>query len=142
MTNTTKITKEFSELLENLKPDKWNLKIKNRTIKEIIAHLVGWEKEAVEQLDKVWKSKQKPWFLKTDNFDEFNKESINYYKNYSPKELINEWKKYQKLLDNKINEIGEKNLRAEPELFNWVFDKGEENHYLEHLNEIKGVLEK
>lgn len=27
-------------------------------------------------------------------------------------------------------------------LFGWVFDEGEDNHYLFHLNQIKKVLEK
>ena len=140
MTNTTQITKEFLELLENFKPKDWNIKVKNRTIKEIVAHLVGWEKEAVEQLDVTWKTKEKPWFLKTNNYDRFNQKSMDYYKNHSTEELIKEWKHWQNLLDEKIEEIGEENLRKKPELFEWVFDEGDESHYLEHLNEIKEVL--
>jgi len=140
MTDEKQITKEFIELLENLEPLKWNTKVKNKTIKEIVAHLVGWEKEAVKRLDEVWKTKEKPWFLKTENFDEFNKKSMKYYKDYSPEELIKEWKHWQRLLDKKIKEIGEDKLRTESELFDWVFDEGENNHYLEHLNQTKEIL--
>jgi hypothetical protein len=138
--NTENITKEFFELLENLQPEELDKKIGKRTIKEVIAHLVGWEKEAFERLDETWRTKEKPWFLKTDNFDEFNEKSIENYKNFTPEQLLNEWKKWQKKLDDKIEEIGEDKLREDMELFDWVFDEGDENHYLEHLNQIKKVL--
>lgn len=139
--DTVKINNSLLKLLENLTDKEWNLKVNpDWTVKDVISHLVGWEKEAVKELGQTWKTKKEPWFLKTSDFKEFNKRSVETYKNYSSKELLNEWKKYQKLLDKKIKEIGEDKLRAQPYLFSWVFDEGEDNHYLVHYNQIKKVL--
>lgn len=136
-----KITQDFFKLLENLNEGDWNIKVNNGwTIKEVISHLVGWEKEAVKVLDEEWKTKKKPWFLETEDFANFNKQSIENYRDYSPKKLMDKWKKWQRLLDEKIDEIGEKNLRKESELFEWVFDEGEDNHYLVHYKQIQQAL--
>lgn len=136
------IFKEFLELLKDLKSEDWKIKIKNKTIKDIVAHMVGWEKECAEQLDEVWETQEEPWFLKTDDYDDFNKKSMEKYKDYSPEELLNEWKKLQEELEKKIIQIGEEKLRARPELFDWVFDEGDNSHYLEHLNQIKEAISK
>ncbi|MFH1607738.1 MAG: hypothetical protein ABIA78_01255 [archaeon] len=103
---------------------------------------MGWEKECTEILGEVWRTKKKPWFLTEGNFDEFNQRAVDEYKNYSVKKLIEEWKYWQGLLDKKIEEVGEDKLKAEPELFGWVFDEGEESHYSEHLKQIKKALKK
>ncbi|MFH1500925.1 MAG: DinB family protein [archaeon] len=134
--NTEETTKELMQLLKNLKEDEWNDKVGNWTIKDIICHLVGWEEEAAKSLKEEWRTKKKPWFLKDDNFDEFNKKSIKKYKNLKPAELVKVFKKFQKQLDELIEEIGEDNLRDNMEMYSWVFDE-EDNHYLHHLNQIK-----
>lgn len=139
--NQDNISREFFRLLENLKDEEWDIKVDNEwAIKDVVAHLVGWEKECVQILEETWKTKEKPWFLKTDDYNEFNKKNAQEYENYSPKELLKEWKFWQNSLDEKIEKIGENNLRQNPELFEWVFDEGEDGHYLEHFNQIKKVL--
>lgn len=139
--NTDWVTTEFLKLLENLTPDQWNIKVnKNWTIKDCVAHLVGWEKECVGELKKYWKTKNKPWFLKTDDFSKFNSKSINKYKNYQPKKIITEWKKWQKIFEEVIEIIGEDRIRKDKELSDWVFDEYNDNHYLEHLKQIKKAL--
>lgn len=134
-------TKGFMKLLESLNEDDWKIKVNSDwTIKDVISHLVGWEREAVKALEEEWKTKEKPLFLLTEDFNEFNKKNVEHYKRYNSRELLDEWKKLQNILDEKINEIGEENLRKEPELYDWVFDEGEENHYKEHYEQIKKVL--
>lgn len=135
------IPKEFLKLLDNLKESEWDTKVDdNWTIKDIIAHLVGWENECVKELEKTWETKKKPWFLTTNSFDGFNEKSVDKYKNYPPKKLLREWKHWQNLLDKKIKDMGKDNLKKEGELFGWVFDEGEGSHYHEHFNQIKESL--
>jgi hypothetical protein len=141
--NYEKITKEFFELLEDLNERDWEIKVnQNWTIKDVISHLVGWEKESCNALQESWTFKKEPWFLKTDDFSKFNETSVNNYKDYSKEMIIKEWKYWQYMLNKMIEEIKEKNLKKYPELFSWVFDEGENSHYLKHLNQIKKVLKR
>ncbi|MBU0907800.1 MAG: ClbS/DfsB family four-helix bundle protein [Nanoarchaeota archaeon] len=138
-----KITKELFALLESLSDSEWKIKVNEKwTVKDVIAHLVGWEKESVKCLREEWKTKKKPWFFETDNYDEFNNGLVREYKKFSPKELINEWKKQINRLEEETQSIGEEKLRENMDLFGWVFGEGEDNHYLIHLNQIKRVLKK
>jgi len=138
-----KITKDFFQFLENLKPEDWNKKINDKwTIKDVVAHLVAWERECAICLPAAWGKKENPWFIKTDNYDEFNERAIQMYKDYSPEELLSEWKKWQDILEKEAKKIGENSLRSAQFglTFDWFFDEGENNHYLEHFNEIKKVF--
>jgi|WetSurMetagenome_2_1015567.scaffolds.fasta_scaffold108464_3 hypothetical protein len=139
--NPNKISKEFFELLENLSEKQWKTKVNsNWTVKDVVAHLVGWEETAASELLKTWKTRKKPWFMESGDYREFNNNLIVKYSKYPTKELIGKWKHRQKVLDNEIKEIGEEKLREEPDLFSWVFDEEEDNHYLVHLNKIKKAL--
>ena len=128
---------------ESLTPEDWKKPVGDTwTVKDVIAHVVGWEKEAYHELLKTWKSKKKTWFLKTDDYGDFNKRSVEEYKNFSPKQLLQEWKKWQGKLDEAIQIVGEDNMRKEPDLFSWVFDEGEDSHYKHHFEQIKRILGK
>ncbi len=125
-----------------LKTEDWGKKVnKNWSVKDVIAHLVGWEKEVALTLAKAWETKTKPWFFKTDNYDEFNAKSVAFYREYNPDLLIKEWENWQKNLDDEISKIGENNLRTHKD-FDWVFDvEGEDSHYSQHYRQIKKALE-
>lgn len=130
---------DFLEFLKNLKEEDWAKKInENWTIKDVVAHLVGWEKESARVLKDVWGSEKDPWFLLDGNYEKFNARSVDFYKSYSAEELIREWEKWQGVLEGEIKEIGENNLRQDPKM-NWVFD---EEHYKYHLDQIKSSLNK
>ena len=135
------IKKEFFDLLESLRFDEWDVMVnRDWTVKDVVSHLVAWEEEAAVCLRDSWQTKEKPWFMNTDDYDEFNCAAVNKYRNYKPKDLIERWKFVLKVLDSEIYDIGVSNLRRYPELFEWVFDEEDESHYLEHLEQIKRVL--
>lgn len=137
------MTIDFISFCQTLKPEDWAKKVNSRwTVKDTIAHLVGWEKGVAESLKKSWLSKESPWFLETSDFDEFNAKNVEYYKNYTPEELLTEWRKWQKAMDKQIKAIGEAKLRAAGFHWDWVFDEGEDSHYEQHYRQIKKALEK
>lgn len=140
--NTQKLTDEFLTFLENLNPQDWNQKVTDKwTIRDMIVHLIGWEKEAVRELPISYATHQKPWFMNNnDDYVEFNAKNVQEYKDYPPKQLIEEWKKWQKVLDDEVEKIGVDKLKADYDFFEWVFDEGEGNHYLEHFKQIKEAL--
>jgi hypothetical protein len=126
---------------KNLKPQDWNVQVtKNWTVKDIVSHLVGWEKEVARELPRVWESGQQPWFMSTENYEGFNGETYEYYKDYSPEELISEFQKWENYLDVSIKNIGEENLRKHPHM-DWVFDEGDEPHFEHHIDQIRKALD-
>ncbi len=127
------IMKEFENLLNSLTGEQWSIKVNSEwTIKDVVAHLIGWEKEAANSLSKSWKTKKSSWFVQIENSNEFNSKSVKEYKNLNYKQIIKEWIYWQDQLNKIIQEIGESNLRKEKE--------NEKNHYLLHLNQIKKAL--
>lgn len=142
--DTNKLTIDFINFLENLKEEDWKVKVTNEwDVKDMIIHLIGWEREATKELPKAWKTHTNPWFMRnTDNFKEFNAKNVKEFKTYTPKQLLAEWKKWQQALNDEIGKIGEDKLRIEYDFFEWVFDESEGNHYLEHFNQIKEALKK
>lgn len=132
----------FLSYCESLTPEDWK-KLVNETwtVRDVIAHIVGWEKEAYYELLKAWQSKKEPWFLTTEDYSDFNRRSVEEYKSFSPRQLLQEWRTWQEKLDKAIFAIGESNLRSEPELFSWVFDEGEGSHYKHHFEQIRRAVE-
>lgn len=133
----------FIAYLKTLKPEDWDKKVTDKwTVKDVVAHMIGWEKEDAHIIKSIWKDKKIPWFYKTEDYDDFNKKSVDYYKEYKPDKLIKEWEKWQKKVEEEINRIGKSKLRARPDLFRWLFDEGDDSHYNLHYRQIKDVVEK
>jgi len=132
---------ELISYLKTLSQNDWNKKITDEwTVKDMIAHLVGWEKGDPGLIKSTWQTKEKPWFMKTKEYDAFNRQSVEYYKNFTPAELIAEWKKWRDKVKEVIMEIGEDKLRAHPDLFGWLFDQGANSHTNIHFKQIKKHL--
>ncbi|MDO8340608.1 MAG: DinB family protein [Candidatus Woesebacteria bacterium] len=142
--NTHQLTENFLKYLKNLTNKEWGTKVTDGwTIKEEIAHLIGWEKEAAKELPIAWKKHRRPWFMENnDDFARFNAKNTTEYKEFTPRQLIIEWKKWQKVFEDEISKIGEDKLRADYDFFEWVFDESGQGHYLEHFNQIKKALNK
>jgi len=133
---------DFIAYLKTLKPEDWDKKVTDQwAVKDVVAHMVGWEKEAARIIKSIWEKKKIPWFYKTDDYDNFNKKAVEYYKEYKPNELIEEWEKWQSKVDKEISRIGEDKLRARPDLFGWLFEEGSNSHANEHYQQIKNVIE-
>ncbi|MDP3974823.1 MAG: maleylpyruvate isomerase N-terminal domain-containing protein [Candidatus Jorgensenbacteria bacterium] len=125
---------------KSLKPEDWAKKATSRwSVKDVLAHLVGWEKEVAEELKRTWGSSDEAWFMKTDAYDEFNEKVREFYHSYSPEQLIAELEKWQKALEGEIERIGELNIKSQPRM-GWVFDEGGEPHFEHHINQVQNVL--
>lgn len=141
--DAVQIHEEFFTFLKDLTKEEWKVKVnKNWTVKDVVAHLVGWEREDAETIFKLWKTQKRAWFLETTNFDDFNKKWVGEYSDFSPQELIEEWEHWYKVLNWRIRKIGIDRLKSKPKLFGWLFNEGDNNHYYIHLKQIKKALNK
>ena len=133
---------DFISYCRTLSPDDWSKKVtKSWTVKDVVAHMVGWEKEAAKAFKPAWVKGIRPWFLDTSDFAEFNAESVKKYRHYSPVQLLEEWVKCQGTIDGLIEKVGKDNI-AQRKDFEWVFDEGADSHYDYHLKQIQEVLKK
>jgi len=135
---------DFIEYCKNLKSEDWRVQVTDKwTVKDVVAHMVGWEKVGVEALEKYLKiGGNKPWFMESGDYDNFNTEQVEFYKNHSPKELLKEWQDWQIKIEKLIKKIGEKKLRINKDM-EWLFDEEKEDgHYKHHLDQIKKALNK
>ena len=134
---------DFIAYIRTLKPEDWNKKATEKwTVKDVVAHMIGWEKGDPEIIKETWKSKRTPWFYETNEFDEFNKNAVEFYKQYMPEQLIGELGKWQKKVKEDIDSIGEDKLRNRPDLFGWLFDESDDSHYSHHYRQIKNTVER
>ncbi len=125
---------------KNLKPEDWEKPVtKLWKVKDVLAHLVGWEREAAQELPKAWENSEDPWFMDTDNFNNFNAEIYEEYKDFSPAQLLAELKEWQNALDEEIERIGEDDIRNS-NYSEWVFDEGREPHFEHHINQVRQAL--
>jgi uncharacterized protein (TIGR03083 family) len=143
------VEQELLELLAGLTDAQWSTKANmDWTVKDVVAHLVGWEKEAAAVLPEQWEAKSPAWFLETSDYAAFNKNSVENYRHFSGARLLEEWRRWRGELSLQVERIGAENLRSRPDLFDWVFsadrlaadERGEVGHYVEHLRQIKRAL--
>ncbi|MBI4117132.1 MAG: ClbS/DfsB family four-helix bundle protein [Parcubacteria group bacterium] len=126
---------------KSLKESDWKVPVtKKWQVKDVLSHLIGWERECTRELVKVFETGNEPWFMLTDDYSEFNEKIYQEFKNHSPEALMSELKKWQIVLENSIQKIGENKIRQRPHM-DWVFDKGDEPHFEHHLKQIRETLE-
>lgn len=131
---------ETIEFFKSLKEGDWDKKIsEKRTVKDVLGHLVGWEREVANELNSVFEKGNEPWFMLTDKYDEFNEKIYREFKNYSPKDLIKELEKWEGVLNEEIIKFGEEKIRQKGNL-EWVFDEGKEPHFEHHIRQIEKAL--
>jgi hypothetical protein len=134
---------KFIKYLENLKDKDWKVMVTSKwTVKDVVSHLVGWEEECAKALINFQKTKKSPWFLDNENHDysndfaEFNAQSVEKYKSYSPKELLEKWKYFIRMWEKEIKKVDDKTKsKLKP-----IYDS--DSHYIEHWKQIKKVLKK
>ena len=143
MVNTDKINRELFQFFLSLTEKERELPVDdNWTVKDVVSHLIGWNVEASRELPKSWKTGEDPWFMNTNEYEEFNQRFVDEIRNLSGKEVLQKFIESEKQFNNVIKKIGEDNLRKNIKKYSWVFDEGDDNHYLEHFNQIKRVVEK
>lgn len=131
---------DFIDFLKKLKPEDWEKPVTDKwSVKDVVAHLVGWEKESVRELKRIWGTDQVAWFVKDTNYKDFNDKTVAEFSHYSPNELFGEWEKWQAELDSLVEKIGEDKIRQAPDM-DWVFDEGEDGHCLYHYKQIENCL--
>lgn len=139
---------DFISFLKTLKPEDWQAMVTDKwSVKDVVAHMVGWEKGDVKGIGQAWQTKTPPWWVDTEDYNNFNAQSVEFYKDFTPEQLIAEWEYWQNQVQKEIDRIGEANLRSRPDLFAWLFegteddrDSGEESHYKHHYNQIRRAL--
>lgn len=137
MNNLQKIQKVYFKILENLNKDQWNLLVNDEwTIKDCVAHFLAWEKLAVDNLDNRFGNS---FTMNFNDYEKFNVIAINKYKNYSTDRLLNEWKKYQHILSDKVGKLSKEQLEHFTNIFDWIGNNSN-NHYTYHLKQINKVL--
>jgi hypothetical protein len=134
---------DFIEFCKKLKLEDWNKKVTDKwTVRDVVAHMVGWEKEDAKIILEIWKNKEPPWFMRTESYDEFNQKALDFYKNFSGEELVKEWERLCIEVEKEIKKIGEEKMRDRPDLFEWLFYGGEDSHYNFHFKQIKNIVGK
>ena len=103
----------------------------------------GWDREVVIELRNTFEKETEPWFMKIDDYTEFNNKICNEFKDKSPGELLTAFEKWEKSWRDEIKNIGEDKIRQRKNM-DWVFDKGKdgESHFEHHINQIKKALKK
>lgn len=135
------IKKDFLDHLKKLQPEDWVKQATSKwTVKDIVAHMIGWEKHDPQIIQETWQTKELPWWRSEENYDEFNKKEVEFYKEWKPEALIKELELWQNKVTQEIESVGEGNLRGNIELFGWLFDESETSHYAHHLKQIKQAL--
>lgn len=123
-----------------LKESDWKVPVtKKWQVKDVLSHLIGWERECAKELEKVFETEREPWFMSMDNYDKFNDRIYREFENYSPKVLISELEKWQEILEDNIQKFGEDKIRLRPHM-SWVFDEGDKSHFERHINQVKDAL--
>jgi hypothetical protein len=131
---------EFIDFLASLTEPQWQTKVNaDWTVKDVIAHLIGWAYEVAVALPTVWETGEEPWFCKTCDYDEFNDGNVRRYKGLSPGETLAEYIRSEKIVNAEIDRIGESRLR-ESGKYGWLFDEGPNSHWMNHFRQIKRVL--
>ena len=130
------------DYLKSLKPEDWLKRATIKwTVKDVLSHLVGWEREVATTFLKSRESKKIPWYLETEDYDEFNEKIQKEFADWSPEDLIKEWKKWEENLNSKIREVGEDIINIRRQNLSWMVDGKENNHTDWHINQIKKALE-
>lgn len=54
---------DFIAFLKTLKPENWGKMATSKwTVKDVVAHMVGWERGDVEAIKTSWETKEQPWW--------------------------------------------------------------------------------
>ena len=134
--------RQFMAFLASLTESQWQKKVnEDWTVKDVIAHLVGWTYEVADALPVVWETGEEPWFCKTSDYDEFNDRNVEKYKGLSPVGILQEYAKAEDIVRVEADKIGESKLRKRPDVCGWLFDEGPNAHWLNHFRKIKNALE-
>lgn len=135
------ISSQFLSYLKTLQPADWSIKVSPKwTVKDVVAHMLGWEVEDAAVIPKTWATKEKPWFYLTEDYADFNQKAVARYRDLPPAQLVAEFERAQQRVQAEIDRIGADRLKTQPELFRWLFEEGDDSHYGHHLRRIQTAV--
>ena len=116
----------FIDYLKTLKPEDWNKMATSKwAVKDVVAHMVGWETGDVKKIKRIWETKHPPWWKVSPNYDDFNAKWVDFYKDYTPQQLLEEWEMWQEKVEEEVDKIGYlDNIKTRPDLFDWLIEDG------------------
>lgn len=134
--NLSSVEEEFVQVI-----DSFNAKVRDQkiaegswSVKDILAHIVGWEDEVLKQF-KVFLVN--PDVDDTYDIDSFNESSVSSRKNKTWNEIIEELKSAQKELLAFISTLSQKDIDAEDRFSEWV--EVLIDHYKHHTRQLNNL---
>ncbi len=132
--NLSSVEEEFIQVINS-----FNAKVRDQkiaegswSVKDILAHIVGWEDEVLKQFKAFLVN---PDVDDTYDIDSFNESSVSSRKNKTWNEIIEELKLSQKELSVLISTLSQKNVDAEDRFSEWLGVLID--HYKHHTMQLK-----
>ena len=132
--NLSSVEEEFTKVI-----DSFNAKVRDQkiakgswSVKDILAHIVGWENEALKLFKDFLVN---PDVNDTYDINSFNENSVTSRKNKTWNEIIEELKSIQEELSAFISTLSQKDIDAEDRFSEWV--EVLIDHYKHHTMQLK-----
>ena len=127
--------------LKTLPYDSWGLSVTLKwTLKDVVAHMIGWTELDVESLERIHETEILPWRKKGFDVNKYNAQSVERYSKIKPDELLDIWIKLLDRRGEQIKSIGKDNIKKDKELFYYLFEEGNSKHTLHHYQQMKKAL--
>ncbi len=132
--NLSSVEEEFTKVIDSLNAKVRDQKIAGGSwsVKDILAHIVGWEDEVLKQFQAFLVN---PDVDDTYDIDSFNESSVSSRKNKTWNEIIEELKSIQEELSAFISTLSQKDIDAEDRFSEWV--EVLIDHYKHHTMQLK-----
>ena len=134
--NLSSIEEEFTKVI-----DSFNAKVRDQkiaegswSVKDILAHIVGWEDEVLKQFQAFLVN---PDVDDTYDIDSFNENSVSSRKNKTWNEITEELKSTQEMLSSFISTLSQKDIDAEDRFSEWV--EVLIDHYKHHTRQLNNL---
>jgi len=135
--NLSSVEEEFTKVI-----DSFNTKVRDQkiaegswSVKDVLAHIVGWEDEVLKQFQAFLVN---PDVDDTYDIDSFNENSVSSRKNKTWNEIIEELKSIQEELSAFISTLSQKDIDAEDRFSEWV--EVLIDHYKHHTRQLNKLI--
>ena len=108
--------REIIIYLKKIPSNSWDFLATPRwSIKDLVAHMIGWTEIDVDSIDRIDEAHTLPWRQKDFKVDDYNAESVNKYSKSLPNELLNIWIELLDRRDKKMKTVGKEKIRKDKE---------------------------
>ncbi len=111
------------------------------SIKDVLAHIIGWDEECTRAIQKAIDEEQKPGFLdwKKEDMDAFNRKQVQERKQRTFKELVEELKQTEGEWNRQTGRLTDEEIDRHPGWWKWMEDAG---HDIQHAKQIMEARKK